>query len=336
MVRIWQLGWRGLRARLLVLGLLLIASEAATAATPRVSFDIAQVVSCREVTAPECLKDRPQVPVMEVVFDVSARVTEGSESDLRSITYEITSPGRELTFVGFAPMTMLASEAADGVITVEEHEAPAQLNIEYAGSQAKLQAPLRTPVDKKVTVKKVAPKKLLISSGTFDRAHGLYFTFYRSPFDTLQRTQPLICYFEADASFRADYLRLTCRAEVAGREDGGAEPGTSQFQIAIYREGDDQARAAANDLADRQQEFNRSAATYRRASAIKREEPVLPINAFMRLVSGDRGNSRSARKVTVMKPVADERSEARLQFLEAQRAIETAQRHLRSLNEVAP
>jgi hypothetical protein len=52
----------------------------------------------------------------------------------------------------------------------------------------------------------------------------------------------------------------------------------------------------------------------------------------MHLVSGDRSDKRDTRKVTVMKPIADERTEARLQSLQAQQALETAQRQLRELN----
>lgn len=324
--------WTTLPASLVVTGFLLILNQAAFAA-PQVRFDVAQVVSCREVATPECLKERPRAPVMEVVFDVSARLVNGRESDLKRITYEITSPGQQLTFVAFAPTTLLASETADGVITIEEHETPAQLNIEYAGSQARLQAPLRTPIDKKVTQKKVAPKTLLVSSGTFDRAHGVYFTFYQSPLDSLQRTQSLICYFEADAGFRADYVRLVCRAETdeSAAEDH-TDAGTSQFQIALYREGDGEARTAADHLADRQQEFNRAATAYRHLPPIEKPRPASPFNSFLHLVSGEHSNRSRAAATTAMKPVLEERSATRLQFLEAQQAIETAQRELRALN----
>lgn len=335
MDRFWQPGGIALRW-VVVLGLGFGLAEIAAAAAPRVAFDVAQVVACREVAAPDCLKERPQAPVVEVVFDVSARLAEGKESDLDSITYEISSPGRQLTFIGFAPMTQLASEAADGVVTIEEHESPAQLNIEYAGSQAKLQAPLRTPVDKKVTTRKVAPKKLLISSGTFDRAHGVYFTFYRSPFDSMQRMQPLVCYIAADERFRADYVHLVCRANAergsSQTEADDAEVGTSQFQVGIYREGDREARAAAEELASRQQSFNRAAARYRVANTVHRDEPTSPVAAFMHLITGDRKHSGHARQMTALKPVADRSAEARLEFLEAQQAIETAQRQLRSMN----
>lgn len=326
--------WVALRAVFVATGLITTLARAGVAA-PQVRFDVAQVVSCREVVAPECLKERPRAPVMEVVFDVSARLVEGKEASLKSVTYEITSPGHLLTFVAFAPTTLLASDTADGLITVEEHETPAQLNIEYAGSQAKLQAPLRTPIDKKVTQKKLAPKSLLISSGTFDRAHGVYFTFYQSPFETLQRTQSLICYFEADANFRADYVRLVCRAESDEQESSErTKTGTSQFQIALYREGDGEARSAADRLAARQQEFNRAAMAYRSLPVVERPkaESPSPLSAFLHLVSGERGGRSRAAEVTAMKPVVETRTAARLDFLQAQQAIETAQRELRELN----
>ena len=321
--------------------LLLVSCGVVTAApTPVVTFDVAQTVSCRVAAPPECAEKRPHAHVIEVVFNVSTRLTSGKEADLKSVTYEIVSPGRQLTVAGFSPMTTLASEAADGVISVEEHDAPAQLNLEYAGTQAKIQAPLRTPSDTKVITKKVAPKSLVISSGTFDRAHGVYFTLHPLPQDSVQRSQPLVCYFEVPETFRADYVHISCKAVAHDRSlgrsnDAELPAGSAKFHVGIYLDGDSEAKQAADKFASRQQQLIEAVLANHTARANRPKESASPTDMLKSVLHIVRKepvtNTGAPRRQSVVdakvnvQPVSS-------QVVQAQRAMETARRSIRRLN----
>jgi hypothetical protein len=322
------------------------------AAPPVVEFDVAQTASFRSVDSSSCAKHRPHANIVEVVFEISTRLQAGKEEDLKYITYEITSPDHQLSVAGFLPTTTMISESADGVINFEEHRSPAQLNIEYAGSSAKITAPLRTPTDTKVSIKKLAPKSLVMSSGTIDRAHGVYFTLHPSEQDSLQRAHQFVCYFDAPANFRSDYVQISCvamaRDQTFTHSTSGTRPvGLAKFNVGIYRDGDFEARKAVDHCAQVQLQLNDAVAAYQTAFAQKVEK------SDSKRSSND--IFKSVLHVVRKEPIPTKRSEhnaklesgsndahqtqvvrAQENLVAAQRALELARRTVREMNSIEP
>jgi hypothetical protein len=227
---------------------------------PSVEFDIAQKAACRAINPPESLKLQPGARVVEVAFDLSTRII-GNETDLKHITVEIWSPDRQLSVVGFSPSTTLQNEAVDGVIEVEEHRASGQISVEYGVPSAKIKASAKNSGDSKLVEKKLAPKSLLVASGTFDRSHGVFFTLHPSTQESLQKTRQFVCQLEVPKGFRGDYIQMTCTAVANNRgmvrsRDTEVTAGVAQFTLGIYLDGDNEARRAAEVLAQRQQDLS--------------------------------------------------------------------------------
>ncbi len=254
--------------------LIALLVRAGGAAPPSVEFDIAPKAVCRPASAPESAKLHPGANVVEVAFDLSTRIA-GNEADLKQITVEIWSPDRELSVVGFSPSTTLQSESLDGVIEVEEHRAAGQISVEYALPTAKIQASAKNAGDSKLVEKKLAPKSLLLASGTFDRSHGVFFTLHPSTQESLQKSRQFVCQLEVPQGFRGDYLQMTCTAVAHNRGvvrslDSEVRAGLARFTIGIYLDGDSEARRAAELLAEKQQEL--SQATTRTTESAARGE----------------------------------------------------------------
>jgi hypothetical protein len=329
---------------------IVICSSVLGATPPVVEFDVAHTVSFRDVDSPECAKKRPHANIVEAVFEISTRLTAGKEEDLKYITYEIMSPDHQLSIAGFLPMTTMISESADGVINFEEHRSPAQLNIEYAGSQAKITAPLRTPTDTKISSKKLAPKSLLMSSGTIDRAHGVYFTLHPSEQDSLQRAHQFVCYFETPSNFRCDYVQISCvavaRDQVFGQSTGRSLPvGLAKFNVGIYREGDIEAKQAVDQCAIAQRQLNNAVAAYQVAASMKsasKSESSRSVDVFKSVlhvvrkepINAERPKQRSNGEGKARNDEESVTQQARENLAEAQHALELARRTLRGLNSV--
>jgi hypothetical protein len=239
---------------------LAFCTPAIQAAQPVVEFDIAQTAACRLLPAADSAKLHPNSNVVEVVFDLSTRIVAGSEADIKRVNVEIRSPNRQLTLIGFTPNTTLLSESVDGVIEIEEHKATGQISVEYGMPSAKIQASANNTGNSKIVEKKFAPKSLVVSSGTIDRSHGVFFTLHPSNQDSLQKSRQFVCQFAVPPSFRADYIQITCTALASSRGvvrslDTETTAGLARYTIGIYLDGDSDAHRAADRLAERQQEL---------------------------------------------------------------------------------
>jgi hypothetical protein len=246
-----------------IFGLLLVVAGAARAATPPVvEFDLPPTAVCRTVTAPDVVRQHPGVNLMEVAFDLSTRLVAGDEADIKHVLVEIRSPERQLLLVGFSPSTTLASESSNGFIEIEQHKASGQIAIEYGVPSAKIQAAAKNSGDSKIVEKKLAPKSLLVSATTIDRSHGVVFKLLPSNQDSLQKTRQFVCQFAVPQTFRGDYVQLTCTAAGINRGpmrsmDTEVPAGSARFIVGIYRDGDADARQAADTLAQRQEALAR-------------------------------------------------------------------------------
>ena len=82
--------------------------------------------------------------------------------------------------------------------------------------------------------------------------------------DTLLRQRDFACLFEVDKNWRADYVVVRCKARGVTRGFAGttaeADCGAGLLCVGVYMEGDDYARAYAEDVAKRQQKVYRQLA----------------------------------------------------------------------------
>ncbi len=313
-----------IRAALLGVALPYVLMAQAAAAPPAVEFDIAPKAACRTVSTPDSAKRHPGCNVVEVTLDLSTRVV-GNEADLRHITVEIWSPDRQLSLVGFSPTTTLQSESSDGVIEVEEHRAAGQISVEYAIPTAKIQASAKNAGDSKLVEKKLAPKSLLVASGTFDRSHGVFFTLHPSTQESLQKSRQFVCQFEVPAGFRADYIQMTCTAVAHNRGvvrslDSEVTAGSARYTIGIYLDGDREAKRAADLLAQRQQELTQ-ALSHRAELARRGESGHWWESVGKTVLNVSHGKSPKAASTAPPDDVATAAAE-----------IEAAQRAIRALN----
>jgi hypothetical protein len=311
--------------------LLSLLATSARAAAPMVEFDVAEAVSCRFVAATDGSQPRAGKTVVEVVFEISTRLLAGKEEDLKHVNYEIVSPEQSLKVLSFLPSTTMICETADGIIQFEEHRAPAELQIEYAGSQAKLRAPLRTPTDTKVSIKKLAPKSLLMASGTIQRAHGVYFRLHPSPQESLQRSHQFVCYFEVPETFRADYVQIVCNAVTGDRSL--ASVGFAKFNVGLYLEGDAEAKLAVERCSDSQRRLNQAVAKMHAISsrmAAKKETAPNPFTSVLHVVKKEPVNkSRSSERANTLRDVT---LSSKQELEEARSALQMARQELRDLH----
>src|SRR2546422_7722977 len=90
--------------------LLLLALPAPLlAGPPRVEFDVATSVACRDVTTLEFAAAFPGERLMQATFSISSLVRRGREADLVEFFYRIESPNGTLRIIDHLPRQELTS-----------------------------------------------------------------------------------------------------------------------------------------------------------------------------------------------------------------------------------
>jgi hypothetical protein len=94
------------------------ANSSSQAAETKVVFDVPDTIECRDVTPKDFVAAHPSLKVIEAKFRVSARIVDGSETDLVDFLYTLVSPGLRLKIQDYLPNTTLESTTADDRIEV--------------------------------------------------------------------------------------------------------------------------------------------------------------------------------------------------------------------------
>ena len=227
------------------------------AAPPRVEFDVAPVVVCRDVSPPEFVAQNPQEKLIEARFTISNLVTQGSEADLIQQFYRLHSPG-PLRVYDFLPRTTLAAGIDGTIDVVESTERTAKLGGTLSGAfehllKAAVEADVGRKTTRSQTYSRLPPLESVAASGTLDRATTVYFKLKRTPRTPLEGSHEFIVMFRAPVGWRAGYLVADCRAAGWRRGpirslDEQAECGGGRFTVALYQEGDPVARQAAHRI----------------------------------------------------------------------------------------
>jgi hypothetical protein len=234
-----------------------LGAAVAGAETPVVVFDLPLTVECRDVT-PQRYEASYRRKIFEAVVKISPQLLAGEEKDLKKLHYEI-STAQQMPVVSFAPSSQVTSDVAGGTIAIQTDDHHGQLLVHYlvtpAAGDGKLTADLNSSHAQYMLL---APKQILVASGTIERGCGVYYDLKPSTQDTLQKQREFACLFDVPATWRANCIMVRCKALGVKRGLLGSSDitcGMGLLSVGLYRQNDAEAMAAAYELGKRQQQF---------------------------------------------------------------------------------
>jgi hypothetical protein len=242
-------------SRLMVVAVM--GAAVANAETPTVVFDLPLTVECRDVT-PHRYEASYQRKIFEAVVKISPQLLAGEEKDLKRLHYEISTE-QQMPVISFAPSSQVTSDIAGGTIAIQTDDHHGQLLVHYlvtpAAGDGNLTGNLNSSHAQYLLL---APKQILVASGTIERGCGVYYDLKPSTQDTLQKQREFACLFDVPATWRAGYLTVRCRSQGIKRGllgDADVNCGMGLLSVGLYRQNDGEALAAAYELGKRQQQY---------------------------------------------------------------------------------
>ena len=247
--------------------LAMLVSAVATAATPRVSFDAASVVACRDVTPPNFADEYPGEKLIEAEFVVTTRLTQGSLHDVYETSFQISSPGRRLRVLDYWPTTRYESDIEGTIDVTETFEKSHSAGASFVGSISTPDLPVKGVVKpsanlgnshretKSEKYERVAPKRTVLVSGTTRQGHGLFIKRLASKHSSLEGSEPIICRLIVPEQWQGDWIEIVCHARGRRKTTFGKTTGivgAANISAGMFLTGNREARNAATRLSDSQ------------------------------------------------------------------------------------
>lgn len=222
----------------------------AVAEQPRVGFDVAYLIPCREITPPDFACQNPGEMLVEAVFDISSLIQSGSEADLVQVFYQLHGCDA-LTVVDHLPRTEFSSNIAGPIQIERKGENSAKLGGDAAGdypnvAKANLNISAGSSSATTMRYELLPPQELVAASGTVNRGRGVFFKLKPSARESLEGARQFVCVFRAPRTWRGDLVRVECSAASAASafSDQAADCGRQEFEVGLYLQGDEPARCA--------------------------------------------------------------------------------------------
>jgi len=226
----------------------------------RVAFDVSYTVECRDVTPDEFAENNPNSKIVEAVFQISALLREGEESDVEELMYVVWSPEKRMRVADFEPKTQVTSPVADKIEVLDAAEDATLLD---AAIKAQINPPgglqfmptAGASKTKKQNLQqkysRLPPKQLLIASGTTNREYGVFFKLKPSSQESLEGQREFVCLFVVPRPWSGDYVYVECRATARSESARNALPrsGAKRVLVGLHLQGDQEAKAAARRVA---------------------------------------------------------------------------------------
>lgn len=251
--------------------LFLIAASlfvAARAAPPffsepaKVVFDLPLTVECRDVSPTDFAEAHPTLKVIEAKFKISARIAAGSESDIVDFLYIIASPDKKMRFQDYLPNTALESAVTDDqieIIDATENGKGGEVGakVGYQGAGGGLSISKNSKKTHSNHYKEIAPRALVVASGTTDHQHGIFFKLKPSRAASLEGAKAFTFLATVPRSWKAGWCTISCGARAKSKtffaRSEITSAGVAQSQVGLYLMGDAEANSLAEELAAIQQ-----------------------------------------------------------------------------------
>jgi hypothetical protein len=223
----------------------------------QVTFDLPDTIECRDATPKDFQAAHPTLKVIEGKFRVSARFVAGSEGDIVDFLYVIASPDRRMRFQDYLPNTTLESTVADDRIEITDttESVTATEGDAHVGYKVLNLGISRTKGAKKTEsthAKQIANRALVVSSGTTDREHGIFFKLRPSKLASLEGAKEFTFLATVPKTWRGDWCTISCDARARGKgfilKGGVVSAGVEQAQVGLYLAGDAEAVTLVQEL----------------------------------------------------------------------------------------
>ena len=240
---------------------LCLIGNSSVAADTRVIFDLPDTIECTVVTPKKLAANHPELKVIEAKLRISARVPEGREADIVDFLYMITSPGQHMKIQDYLPNTTLESTVQDNQIEVADTSESTDATSEDCHIGYKLlglggtanQGAKKTESSK---YKEIAPKALVVASGTTNREHGVFFKLEPSKAASLEGAKTFTLLAIVPQAWTGDWCIVSCAARAKKKSflsTTVAVAGIEQAHIGMYLSGDREANLCAEQLCEFQE-----------------------------------------------------------------------------------
>ena len=221
----------------------------------QIVFDLPESIECRDVT-PANFAASNYLKVIEGKLRISARIVDGTESEILDFLYLISSPEKTVRFQDYLPNTTLESAVANDQIEIKDATEDARTTGADVHVVYKL---LSLGASHNQTAKQsesnhytqIAPKELVVASGTTNREHGVFFRLRPSRAASLEGAKEFTFLATVPKSWRGDLCDITCSARV--KKDSFfsntvAQGGSQRVELGLYLAGDAEAAARSEEL----------------------------------------------------------------------------------------
>jgi hypothetical protein len=261
---------------LAILAALFVTSLApAVAEETHILFDLPPAIECRDVTPDDFRAAHPTLKVIEGTLRISARVAQGSESQVVDFLYVIEGSSNSMRFQDYLPNTFLESTVADDLIAVTsgtENATGGGLKAQVVYKPVTVGADLshNQKNTESSCYKKIVPRELVLASGTTNREHGVFFRLRPSRTASLEGAKEFTFLATVPLAWRGDLCVIDCtaRAKKTSFFSSSVVPaGDARTTVPLHLMGD----TAAADLA---RAFRRAQENYALALSARDRENV--------------------------------------------------------------
>ncbi len=230
-----------------------------------VEFDTSFSVACHPLPAASVDMLPSDRMVVEARVRLSARVRRGDAEEVHEMVYTISSPEQRLRVFDYSPRSVTESDIEGTIEAVESTEAGNSLDASIGlgiplpvgaatGSAAPSVGGGRT---ERTTLKKsyqqIAPRQVVLTSGTISREHGVFFKIRSAREQPLEGTREFVLRFLVPRDWAGDWVKVQCMARGERDtpwKDSPETLGGDEFYVGLYRADVLPARDTARALAE--------------------------------------------------------------------------------------
>lgn len=235
--------------------LLILVFSHGRVAAQRVTFDLPRTIACTVTTGhDESSAQAESSAHVSASIPISVILSGTHKFDVTQCEFEVRMLDAPLPVVDHEPKTTLVTDIQGAVSVSEEsgqqagHQLGGGGNLEgVVHAEASLSSGHHD--SSSTHFEQLPARELLTTAGTIHRGTGVFFKLRKTSQNTLQGIHSLTITWESSAAWRAGTLRVLCRSTLQNGSSVQTQPSQS-FLVPLYRTGDQDAQAAAEQLVD--------------------------------------------------------------------------------------